>query len=192
MKYHLLNNEYIHERLRELGRAYELRVLLVLVDIKEMRHCLKELEKIAMLANLTIILCWSYEEVGRYLETYKAYEHKSADLIMEKGSTANSYHNQLASSKSNSSSRDDTNTNFVNNFTEFMCGIKSINKTDASTLRQTFGSIKEISKSCKAELSICPGLGPLKVKRLFEIFRMPFLVENKQELLEKQTEKNKD
>jgi DNA repair protein Rad10 len=61
MKYHFLNHEYIHERLRELGRAYELRVLLVLVDIKETKHCLKELEKICILANLTLILTWSYE-----------------------------------------------------------------------------------------------------------------------------------
>jgi DNA excision repair protein ERCC-1 len=162
MKYHLLNNEYIHERLRELGRAYELRVLLVLVDIKETKHCLKELEKICILANLTLILAWSYEEAGRYLETYKAYEHKSADGLQEKTVvTGNNAENA-----------------FMQNFTEFLCAIKSVNKTDASTLRQTFGSLKNISEAGKTELSIVPGFGPLKVNRIYEIFRTPFLLEN--------------
>lgn len=162
MKYHLLNNEYIHERLRELGRAYELRVLLVLVDIKETKHCLKELEKICILANLTLILAWDYEEAGRYLETYKAYEYKNTDALQEK-------FNQNGNNSSGI---------FIQNFTEFLCSIKSINKTDASTLRQTFGSLKNISEASKNELSVVPGFGPLKVNRIHEIFRKPFLLKN--------------
>ena len=75
---------------------------------------------------------------------------------------------KVATSSSNSE------VNFANNCTDFLCAIKSINKTDASTLRQTFGSIKKISDASKSELSICPGLGPLKVNRVHEIFRMPF------------------
>lgn len=63
MKYHLLNPTYIHQRVKELGKAYDLRVLLVQVDVKEPRHCIKELEKIAIYSNLTMILCWTPEEV---------------------------------------------------------------------------------------------------------------------------------
>lgn len=29
-------------------------------------------------------MCYSFEEAGRYLETYKSYENKPPDLIMEK------------------------------------------------------------------------------------------------------------
>ena len=36
-----------------------------------------------ILANCTLVLAWSLEEAGRYLETYKAYEQKPADLLME-------------------------------------------------------------------------------------------------------------
>lgn len=169
MKYHLLNNEYIHERLKELGRAYELRVLLLIVDIKETKHCLKEIEKICLLANLTLILCWNYEEAGRYLETYKAYEYKNADLIQEKAIFSTNFNNANQIEKAN-------NSNFIINYTEFLCEIKSINKTDASTLRQTFGSIKNLSEAGKSELSIVPGLGPSKVTRLYDIFRTPFLL----------------
>ena len=64
-----------------------IRVLLTLVDVKEPRHCIKELEKIAIVSNLSMVLCWSNEEVARYLETFKAYEFKSAEAIMEKATT---------------------------------------------------------------------------------------------------------
>jgi hypothetical protein len=36
-----------------------------------------------------ILVCWSNEEVARYLETYKAYEFKSAEAIMEKATITN-------------------------------------------------------------------------------------------------------
>lgn len=179
MKYHLLNPTYVHQRVKELGRAYDLRILLAHVDVKEPRHCIKELEKISIYSNLTLILCWTPEEVGRYLETYKAYEFKSADLIMEKSTNViderTSYQKQPAASSADAI--------FLNNFTDFLCQIKSINKTDASTLRKTFGSIKEISSASKEELNLCPGLGPLKVDRLFSIFRTPFLLQKNQQWL---------
>jgi DNA excision repair protein ERCC-1 len=172
MKYHLLNPTYLHKRVKMLGRAYNLRVLLALVDVKEPRHCIKELEKVAIFANLTLILCWSNEEVARYLETYKAYELKSAEAIMEKATQPVVVTN-AASAALNSDA------NFVSSITDFLCQIKSINKTDASTLRQTYGSIKQLSLSSKDQLNLCPGLGPLKVNRLYEIFRTPFLINKK-------------
>ena len=94
---------------------------------------------------------------------------------MEKSTAASNTSNE--SSGSNQMQQSDAV--FISNFTDFMCQIKSINKTDASTLRKTFGSIKEISKASKEELSVCPGLGPLKVNRLHNIFRTPFLMPKK-------------
>lgn len=107
MKYHLLNPTYIHKRIKELGRAYDVRILLCLVDVKEPHHCIKELEKISIFANLTMILCWSNEEVARYLETYKAYEYKSAEAIMEKATVT------VTTNVTNASNSD---ANFVTNF----------------------------------------------------------------------------
>ena len=189
MKYHLLNPTYIHQRVRELGNAYNLRILLALIDIKEPNHCIKELEKICINCQLTLLLCWSNQEVGRYLETYKLFEFKSADLIMEKANSGplvaenNTYGK---GQKQASLSSDDVA--FANNFTNFMCQIKTVNKTDASTLRQTFGSVREIASAGKEQLSLCPGLGPLKVKRIYDTFRTPFkLKENEPVITEKQT-----
>lgn len=39
---------------------------------------------ITLSLQLTCVLLPSAEEAGRYLETYKAYEQKPADLLMEK------------------------------------------------------------------------------------------------------------
>lgn len=172
MKYHLLNPTYIHQRIRDLGKAYDLRVLLTFVDVKEPRHCIKELEKICIYSNLTMILCWTPEEVGRYLETYKAYEFKSANIIMEKSTNQNE-------ATSNQKGQNTADSNFINNLTDFLCQIKSVNKTDASTLRQIFGSVKELSNATKDQLNLCPGLGPLKCNRVYDIFRTPFLLPKK-------------
>ena len=142
-----------------------------MVDVKEPRHCIKELEKISIFSNLSLVLCWSNEEVARYLETFKAYEFKSAETIMEKATVTPQGQTTLNFNTSDA--------NFVNSITDFLCQIKSINKTDASTLRQTYGSIKQLSERSKDELNLCPGLGPLKVNRLHEVFKIPFLIEKK-------------
>ena len=174
MKYHLLNPTYLHKRVKELGRAYNLRVLLALVDVKEPRHCIKELEKISIFSNLTLILCWSNEEVARYLETFKAYEFKSAEAIMEKATQPTGGLNQQTGNAGLASEA-----SFISSITDFYTGIKSVNKTDASILRQTFGSVKQLSLTSKDELNLCPGLGPLKINRIHEIFRIPFLINKK-------------
>ena len=55
VRYHTLKPDYIHDRLKELGSAYELRVLLVQVDVKEPHHALKQLMRICILADLTLM-----------------------------------------------------------------------------------------------------------------------------------------
>ncbi|TMW43779.1 hypothetical protein DOY81_011136 [Sarcophaga bullata] len=46
LKYHNLNPDYICQRLKELGKLYELRVLLVQVDTPEPHNALKSLTRI--------------------------------------------------------------------------------------------------------------------------------------------------
>lgn len=156
LRYHQLNPNYIHDRLKQLGRSYELRVLLVQIDIKEPHHLLKELAKICILADCTLILAFSTEEAGRYLETYKVYENKPPDAIMEK-----------------------TDQNFMAKMTDCLTNIKSVNKTDVATLISTFGSMKNIAEASQEDLSFCPGFGPQKAKRVHDLFKEPFLKANK-------------
>ncbi|KAL3876970.1 hypothetical protein ACJMK2_034742 [Sinanodonta woodiana] len=156
LRYHQLNPTYIHNRMKELGRAYDLRVLLVQVDIKDPHHLLKELAKICILADFTLILAFSTEEAGRYLETYKVYENKPAEAIMEK-----------------------TDSDYISKLTDCLTTVKSVNKTDCMTLLSTFGSVEGMVAASKEDLSLCPGFGPQKAQRLFDVFHEPFLKSNK-------------
>lgn len=84
LKYHNLNPDYICQRLKELGKLYELRILLVQVDTPEPHNALKSLTRISLLADLTLILAWNAEEAGKIIETYKLFENKGPDFIMER------------------------------------------------------------------------------------------------------------
>uniref|UniRef100_A0A8C5RCL4 DNA excision repair protein ERCC-1 n=1 Tax=Laticauda laticaudata TaxID=8630 RepID=A0A8C5RCL4_LATLA len=152
LRYHNLNPNYIHERLRNLGKTYQLQVLLLQVDVKDPHQAVKELAKICILADCTLILAWSPEEAGRYLETYKAYEQKPADLLKEK-----------------------VEQDYLSRVTDCLTSVKSVNKTDTLSLLSTFGSLANVVQASKEELSLCPGVGPQKAKRLFDILHEPFL-----------------
>ncbi|XP_030077555.1 DNA excision repair protein ERCC-1 [Microcaecilia unicolor] len=156
LRYHNLNPNYIHERLKKLGQSYALRVLLVQVDVKDPHFALKELAKICILADCTLILAWSPEEAGRYLETYKSYEQKPADVLKEK-----------------------VEQGFLSKMSDCLTTIKSVNKTDSLTLISTFESLADLAKASREDLSLCPGLGPQKAKRLFDVLHEPFRKTNK-------------
>ncbi|XP_065390671.1 DNA excision repair protein ERCC-1 isoform X2 [Macaca fascicularis] len=143
LRYHNLHPDYIHGRLQSLGKNFALRVLLIQVDVKDPQQALKELAKMCILADCTLILAWSPEEAGRYLETYKAYEQKPADLLMEK-----------------------LDQDFVSRVTECLTTVKSVNKTDSQTLLTTFGSLEQLIAASREDLALCPGLGPQKVRWL--------------------------
>jgi DNA excision repair protein ERCC-1 len=57
---------------------------MVEVDVKEPHNALKYLTRVCLLADLTLILVWNSEEAGKVVETYKMYENKPPDSIMER------------------------------------------------------------------------------------------------------------
>ncbi|MCJ1226038.1 ssDNA endonuclease and repair protein rad10 [Toensbergia leucococca] len=141
LKYHRLHPEYIYSRIRALGGKYNLRVLLTMVDIQNHEESLKELSKTSLINNLTLILCWSAQEAGRYLELYKSYENASPTSIRAHQST--SYSEKLV---------------------EFITVPRSINKTDAVGLVSTFGSIRAAVNARPEEIGTIAGWGEKKVQ----------------------------
>ncbi|CAG0887348.1 unnamed protein product [Cyprideis torosa] len=121
LRYHDLNPDYIHTRLKDLGKTYELRVLLVQVDTKDPYHTLKQVTKICLLADLTLMLSWSAEEAGKILETYKAFENKPPDMIMEK-------------QESDSLSK----------VLDALTTVRSVNRPDAMAVMNAFGSLEKM------------------------------------------------
>ena len=154
LKYHRLHPEYIYSRIRALGKMYNLRILLTMVDITNHEEALKELSKTSMINNLTLILCWSAQEAGRYLELFKSYEHASPASI--RAHQAESYRESL---------------------TDFITTPRSINKTDAASLISNYGTLKAAVNAQPEELALIPGWGEKKVKdwcsAVRETFRVP-------------------
>ena len=155
LKYHRLHPEYIYSRIRALGKMYNLRILLTMVDIANHEEALKELSKTSMVNNLTLILCWSAQEAGRYLELFKSYEHASPASI--RAHQAESYRESL---------------------TEFITTPRSINKTDAASLISNYGTLKAAINAPPEELALIPGWGEKKVKDWCSAVREPFRVRN--------------
>lgn len=122
------------------------------VDDESNLTTLQELNKIAFACDFTLILAWSNAECARYLETFKAYEGKSAAAIQEK-----------------------VETEFLPKLTSVLTNVRSVNKTDVVTLMDVFGSFGGICRAGEQELVLCPGIGDKKVKRLHRALNEPFL-----------------
>ncbi|XP_017470435.1 PREDICTED: DNA excision repair protein ERCC-1 [Rhagoletis zephyria] len=152
LKYHTLNPDYICQRLKELGKQYELRVLLVQIDAPEPHSALKNLTRITLLTDLTLMLAWSAEEAGKIIETYKQFEKRSPEWIMER--VESSPHQKLVSA---------------------LTSIKPVNKTDAVTLLQNFGKLEKLINASEERLSLVIGLGPRKASKLYKTLHEPFL-----------------
>ena len=151
LKYHRLHPEYVYSRIRALGGKYNLRILLTMVDIQNHEEALRELSKTSMINNLTIILCWSAQEAGHYLELYKSYEHASPASI--RAHQAESYKDSL---------------------TEFVTTPRSINKTDAASLISNFGSVQMAVNAQAEQIAMVPGWGEKKVTAWCSTVREPF------------------
>ncbi|CAH1175687.1 unnamed protein product [Phaedon cochleariae] len=151
LRYHNLNPDYIHDRLKKLGQMYQLRVLLVLVDIKDPHHLLKNITRVCILADLTLILAWSSEEAGKIIETYKIYENKPADDIRERGESS-SYLRLI----------------------QALTSIKPINKSDAMALIDKFKTLKGILRASEFQIAEIPGFGMRKANKLYTTLHTKF------------------
>lgn len=151
IRYHKLHPNYIYDRLKEVGKLYSLRILLVLIDSGDFSKTLRELTRVSVALNFTIVLAWSNEEAGRYLETFKAFENKSADAIQAKAgdSTLEKLHAVLSQ-------------------------VRAVNKTDSLTLATQFSTVADILCAEQADLLLCPGFGPQKAQRFTEAMNSCF------------------
>jgi DNA excision repair protein ERCC-1 len=150
LKYHRLHPEYIQNRIDKLGNAYSLRILLLQCDVTEYKEPIRELTKICLIRNITIITAFSKEDSGHYLATFKQFEHKSPDLIKER--LDKTYPAILRSA---------------------LTSINKVNKTDVETLKTTFGSFANIAKASPEQLQRLPGFGRVKVKNILNAMEKP-------------------
>lgn len=153
LKYHRLHPEYIYSRIRLLAGKYNLRILLIMVDIPNHEDSLKELSKTSIVNNLTLILCWSAPEAAHYLELFKSSENAPPTAI--RAQQAQSYRESLV---------------------EFVTVPRSINKSDAASLISTFGSLQAAINAQPEQISSVPGWGEKKVRQWCSAVREDFRV----------------
>ncbi|OBZ68139.1 DNA excision repair protein ERCC-1 [Grifola frondosa] len=151
LRYHRLHPEYIHQRIERLGHSYNLRILLLMCDVSEHQEPIRELTKICLINNITVMVAWNVEEAGFYLSTFKQFEHKPPDLIKER--VDRDYYSILRTA---------------------LTSISKVNKTDVETLRTSFGSFSDIARASSEQLQNLPGFGQVKAKRIQDAFEKPF------------------
>lgn len=150
ISYHLIHPLIIMRKIKEIGRNFRVRVCLIYVDHPACEAPLLELNKICFSNDFTLLLAWSHLEAARYLETFKCYESKPTVSIQEK-----------------------VETGFSPTITSVLTSVKSINKTDVTTLMSNFDNFKGICSAEEHHLILCPGIGEKKVKRLHQILHQP-------------------
>ncbi|SNX87979.1 related to dna excision repair protein ercc-1 [Melanopsichium pennsylvanicum] len=153
IRYHRLHPEYVHTRIQKLQQMFTLRILLVMCDVNDHQAAIKELTKTALINNLSMMVAWSAEEAGRYIETYKSFEHKPPDLIKER-----------------------VGEDYLSQVTNVLTQVRGVNRTDVVTLLSRFGSLKGVIRAGQEQVGMCPGFGEVKAKRLREVFSQPFRV----------------
>jgi len=156
LKYHQLHPDYLSKRIQLLDSFYQLRIILCHVDMENNENIVQELSLLALKSNCTLVVGWSFDEVARYLETYKMFENKPATIIKER-----------------------IETDYLSQLSEFLTNIRSVNKNDVVNLATDFRSLKKIMSASMEELSLCSGLGEKKVKRVYDAFHEPFIAKNK-------------
>jgi DNA excision repair protein ERCC-1 len=124
-----------------------------MVDITNHEETLKELSKTSLINNVTVILCWSAAEGGRYLELFKTYENAAPTSIKQHQSTT--YSDRLV---------------------DFVTAPRSINKTDAVSLVSQFGTIRTAVNARHEEVSTIAGWGEKKVQQWCNSVQEPFRI----------------
>jgi len=124
-----------------------------MVDIENHEEPLRELSKTSIVNNVTVMLCWSATEAGRYLEQFKVFEHAAPTSI--RAHQSGSYSEQMV---------------------DFITAPRSINKTDAVGLVSNFGSIRTAINATPEEIALIAGWGDKKVQRWHSAVRQPFRV----------------
>ena len=148
------------------------------VDIKDPYIPIKDLTKICLLADLTLLLAWNSHEAGKIIETYKVFEHKPPDLIMEKQENSSTLAGVMLPMRLSSEIRSfnwDLTHIFHSQIADALTSIKSVNRTDAMTLLSNFQTLQNIYEASEEDLSLCPGIGPQKAKRLYRVIHEKFL-----------------
>nr|QDO16489.1 DNA excision repair protein ERCC-1 [Crypthecodinium cohnii]USW07868.1 DNA excision repair protein ERCC-1 [Crypthecodinium cohnii] len=152
LKFHRTRPDYLSQRIKSLGSGYRARILLCVVDLEHPEEQLAAVTLQAFHAEISLLLAWSHWEAASYLETFHRHQNKSSEVLQAK------------------LSRGDDRARLA----ETITAIKGINKGDAATFIDRFGSFEALANASEEELHNCPRIGAKKVRQLQHVFHTPF------------------
>ncbi|VEU22779.1 DEKNAAC103825 [Brettanomyces naardenensis] len=166
VKYHKLHPEYIYHRIKKIGynpnNKSMVRVLLALVDVENADDAMRELNKLCMFNNMTLVTAWSFEQCADYLTALKQCEMNAGKTLIQ------------GNLRRNDDMSDDGN--YYERVVEVLTSVRTVNKTDAVNMISRFGSMRELCQNANEEnLQDVPGVGGQKVGRLLKVINEPFV-----------------
>lgn len=184
IRYHRMHPNYIYERVRRVSNASTstkttvlttppkeetglLRLLILLVDVPNPEKTILELTRVSLSLEFSIVLAWSNEEAARYLETFKLFEHRSADSIRARKPPPS-----LSANTNNCSLKKDVSLSAA---IDFLTALPKVNRTDAATMLASFGTPGHALDVKRQDLELCAGFGETKIGAVLGILNEPFV-----------------
>lgn len=166
LKYHKLHPEYVYHRVKKSTynsrNQRMIRVLLALVDVENADDSMRELNKLCLFNDITLVTSWSFEQCAEYISALKQSETNAGKSIIQ----GTLQRNDDMSSDSN----------FYERAVETLTSIRTINKSDAVNLLSKFGSMGQLFQRANAEnLAEVQGMGPNKIRQLLKVINEPFV-----------------
>ncbi|EPR79464.1 Ercc1 DNA repair protein [Spraguea lophii 42_110] len=144
LRFHLCKPDYIYKKIKI---KYNLKILLLLVDIPNYELLITELFEFCDFYDTTIILSYSNEEAARYIQSFDLNKKRTENIIQKKEG---------------------------DHKMRFLCGIPKITKEDAVNLEMKYKNIKNIINSSGEELKGINNMGDKKIKSMKEYWEMSF------------------
>ncbi len=195
--YHRLHPNYAATRMQEVGNKYRLKVLLVYVNEQQHHHqsstgttfassgetstgnnsgvqgVLLALNATCFQKDFTLILAFSLGEAARYIESFKYCDLKPPTCIQEKLPSAGD-RSGFGAGNSKDKSKDKVKDANLQRIHKILTSVRAVNKSNANTLLDVFGSVGSILQADEQQLLLCPGLGSKRAHRLWAAFNEPF------------------
>ena len=163
LKYHKLHPEYVERRFQKItyNLPDTLRVLLVYVDVEDFHDAIRELNKLCLTSEMTLLLGWSNEECATHLLNLKHVQGEASQAIIRGKRVSD---DEIIGQHGK----------FLERLVECVSGVRGVSSRDAQKLMAQYKTFKNIVSLEGSQLQQVEGLGESKVNRLLNAFNKPF------------------
>lgn len=152
LKYHGLHPDYIETRINKLGNSHDLKVLLVIIDVDNSSESLKELTRMTVNKDITIIAAGTFREAADYVVGLFKQQQRPPTLLQK--APKESYKDQI---------------------TDVSTKVRNVSSANMFTLAAKYGSLKlAIEKSTSEDIDQLPGWGEKKAEAFHRAFNDSF------------------